>query len=362
MATIRKRKGVKGDVSFLVQVKVSGFKSAAKTFRVQTTAAEARNAAEAWAKKLEEELRGQSARGGTRSDVAQLTVRRLVEEFLNDPRTKTLRTYEGMQRLLDFWVNAYGSMKTVNFGVLALHQARDRLNVPGRSPGTTNRYLGAMRSAWSWGRAAGLIPLERSWPSRLMLPEPRGRQRFLSDAEVDSLLKAAESDRVMKAAIVVSLSTGLRQGELLALTWADVDLAKGHATVHHSKNGEKRIVHLTATAVETLRDLRKSYVVSSIDAAQRHVFLVGPGKPLRTQCLEHRWWRIRGAAGLRDFRWHDMRHTCASILLQGGATLAQIAQVLGHKSLVMSMRYAHLVQGSAVTGHAALDAKLRGQA
>jgi site-specific recombinase XerD len=62
---------------------------------------------------------------------------------------------------------------------------------------------------------------------------------------------------------------------------------------------------------------------------------------------------------LRDFRWHDLRHSCASFLAQQGATLLEIASVLGHRSTVVTRRYAHLVQGAPVTGHAALNEKLQ---
>jgi integrase len=141
----------------------------------------------------------------------------------------------------------------------------------------------------------------------------------------------------------------------LRLTWADVDLDKKIVTVHESKNNERRAIHLTASAVDALKELRKLPVVSPV-----HVFLVEGGKPLKKSWLETRWYKIRTAAALTDFRWHDLRHTCASVLLQNGATLAMVGSVLGHKSPSMTQRYSHLVQGAAVTGHDKLDEKLKG--
>jgi integrase len=370
MATIKRRKGTTGAVSFLAMVRVKRFKAASKTFRVETTVAEAKQRAEAWAEALERELRGQASRGGTRSDVTQLTIGGLIAEYLRDPETQALRTYKEVQRLLEsFWVNKYAAERILDFGVRTLLDARDRLNTGDRSPGTVNRYLGVMRSVWSWGRATGLIPMERAWPSRLMLTEPRGRKRFLSDAEMSALLFAAEKDPVMRAAIVVSLSSGLRQGELLGLAWGDIDLVRGQCTVrdagrHTTRNaddGEWRVVHLTPTAVGVLADLKKATVVRNIDPAKSPVFITASGGPLRQSYLERRWQRIRAAAKLVDFRWHDLRHSCASILLQSGATLGQVGQVLGHRSPSMTMRYAHLVAGAPVVGHDKLDAKLRGK-
>ena len=72
------------------------------------------------------------------------------------------------------------------------------------------------------------------------------------------------------------------------------------------------------------------------------------------------WFTVR-EAGIVDFHWHDLRHTCASYLAQNGATLLEIADVLGHKTMQMVKRYAHLVQGAPVKGHAALDEMLKGK-
>jgi site-specific recombinase XerD len=67
---------------------------------------------------------------------------------------------------------------------------------------------------------------------------------------------------------------------------------------------------------------------------------------------------VRPAAGLKDFRWHDLRHSCASFLAASGASLVEIGSVLGHRSPSVTARYAHLVAGKPVTGHAKLDEKL----
>jgi site-specific recombinase XerD len=110
---------------------------------------------------------------------------------------------------------------------------------------------------------------------------------------------------------------------------------------------------LPSVAVEALKALRKGKVVSAT-----HVFLLGD-EPFEKSMLETRWKTIRKDAGLQDFRWHDLRHSCASFLAQKGATLLEIGSVLGHKSPSVTQRYSHLVQGALVKGHAKLDAKLR---
>jgi integrase len=345
VATILKRKNSDGSRSFIAQVRIRPFKPVAKAFPSKPDAL-------AWAAALETELKDKRKRGGLRQDVATLTVRKLAEEFLADPETKALRSFDSLELLLSWWTNHYGHERVREFGVLRLREARERLT-PGRAPATVNRHLSALRSAWNWGRANGLVPQDYVWPTRLLLTEPRGRTRSLSDPELAELLKAAaDNSAVMHAAIVVSIATGVRQSELLRLTWADVDMERGTVRVTVSKNGDTRAVYLPASAAEVLKALKRAPVVG------RHVFLNEKGKPLHKGILETRWRLIRAAAGLQDFRWHDLRHSCASFLAQNGATLLEIGSVLGHRSPSATKRYAHLVEGAPVTGHAALNSKL----
>jgi integrase len=109
-------------------------------------------------------------------------------------------------------------------------------------------------------------------------------------------------------------------------------------------------VHVTSATVGALRKLKKTKTPAS-----------SPVFPFKWYVLENRWSKIRDAAGVKDFRWHDLRHSCASFLARGGSTLLQISDVLGHKSLASTKRYSHLAEGKAVPGHAALDKLLRGK-
>jgi len=347
--TFRKHKSRDGSITFTATVRICGYAAAAKTFPTKRAAAD-------WAEATEEMLRDQKKRGaGVRRDVAVLTVGDLLIEFLADPETQKLRTFDDTHRLCSWWLQRHGTLRALELNVLELRKAREELR-RGRSDGTVNRYLSAMRSAWNWGRTAGLIPTERRWPERLLLTEPRGRMRFLSDDELASLLNVAREHSVqMYAAIVVSIATGIRQGELLRLDWPDIDLTKQTLRVHITKNDEPRTVHLPESACEALKAL-KAEKVRSLAA----VFAMEDGMRLRKSTLEARWRTIRDRVPLADFHWHDLRHSCASFLAQNGATLLQIAEQLGHKSLQMVQRYAHLVQGAALPSHAVLDSKLRG--
>jgi integrase len=129
--------------------------------------------------------------------------------------------------------------------------------------------------------------------------------------------------------VVAALSTGARAGELLDLEWRDVDLKAGYAIAHDTKNGEDRRLYLAAKALDEFRTLQK---VRSL-----HDPRVFGGYGYRRS-----WEKALEAAEIENFRFHDLRHTAASNLAMNGATLAEIAEVLGHKTLAMVQRYAHL--------------------
>lgn len=348
MAAIHSRKR-NGRRVWLAQIRLRGFKPVAKQFAD-------RAAAVAWADEEERALRKLRDRGAAVPELASLTVADLVDRYARDPNTRALDSFEDTDRALGFWRERCGAIRLRAFGAVQIVDARDALLASGRKPATVNRYLSWMRRAWNWGRAAGLVDSAAAWPVRLMLRENNARNRFLTDDELTALLEEARKQfPVLHAAILVSLATGVRQGELLRLEWRDVDLAQHSLTIRETKTDTPRAVYLPAVAVAALRELRDRTVIG------RAVFLDDEGQPLSTGVLVHRWRKVRAAVGLADFRWHDLRHSCASFLAQNGASLLEIGGVLGHKSPATTARYAHLVAGKPVTGHDKLNAKLQGK-
>jgi integrase len=308
-----------------------------------------------WRKGLKTELRKQRQVGGVRIDLAQLTIAALNTEYLKDPETAALATVKDRRKQLAWWSVKFGSTKVLDFGVLQARQARDAL-VPRMEPATVNRVLASQRAAWNWGRAAGLIPTDRQWPPRLMLTEPRARVRYLDDDELKRVLDAARAHSpVLYAALTVALACGCRAGEQMRLEWKDIDFGRSTVTFLQTKNGEARAVHLPAIAAEALKALKAGPVVGA-----KNPFVNRYGKRLTTQALDRQWRLVRATAKLENFRWHDLRHSCASFLAQNGASLPEIGSVLGHSSPSITAKYSHLVAGKPVTGHAALEEKLRG--
>jgi integrase len=350
VATITRSRNKGGTVSFVAQVRIKPFKPVAKSFPTK-------GEAQTWAATQERELiehRDQSKVVAV--DLPRFTVGQLIRQFLDDPTTHSLGYYEDLVSLLAWWTNEYGNERVLQFGATTLRAARKKL-LSGRANGTVNRYLSAMRSCWNWARGAEVIPSKLVWPPKLMLKEPKAVVRFLSDDELVALLGAAtKHSQTMRAAILASIATGVRMSELRRFQWSDIDFERKRLRVLLSKNNESRGGYLPEAAVSALKDL-----MGAPGEAKGHVFCTDEGKPVSKDWVSYRWQLIREAAGLKNFRWHDLRHSCASLLAQNGATLLEIGTVLGHKSPSVTAKYAHLVDGAPVTGHAKLDEKLKGK-
>jgi integrase len=169
------------------------------------------------------------------------------------------------------------------------------------------------------------------------LKEPRGRIRFLSDDERDTLLKECEdSDHPhLYAVVILALSTGARKNEILNLRWPDIDLPRQAFTIHDTKNNDRRRLPLSGLALKLIR--RKSKI-RRLDCD----FVFAQQRNPKPADIDREFARARDAAGIKDFRFHDLRHSAASYLAMNGASLAEIAAVLGHKTLAMVARYSHL--------------------
>ena len=157
----------------------------------------------------------------------------------------------------------------------------------------------------------------------------RGRCRWLTLEEEGRLLKAA-NPRLRKL-IRFAIDTGGRRSELLKLDWPKVNLARGFVTFTKTKNGEDRTVRLTARAKQVLMDL---------EPKESGPVFTYCGKAIRD--VKTSFNAAREKAGLQDFRFHDLRHTFASRLVQQGVPLYEVMHLTGHKSFSMVQRYAHL--------------------
>lgn len=208
------------------------------------------------------------------------------------------------------------------------------------APATINRYAASLAAVFTWAMRRRIAPKGWVHPCRSVerRTENNDRTRFLSDDERARLLAACKASKWPRLHLLVllALTTGARRGELLGLRWGDVDLARGVASVGRSKNGDPKVLPLVPHVVEELRRF------AGVPGAR-----VFPSKRLPEQPCDFKvhWIEALKTARIKNFRFHDCRHTCASMLAQSGATLLEIGDVLGHRQLQMTKRYSHLTTG-----------------
>lgn len=185
------------------------------------------------------------------------------------------------------------------------------------SPATINRRFAVLKASMRWAFRTGLLSTDVSSAIR-KLPEPRGREMYLTPKQVDSLASAMTT-REGRDAIVLLAYTGMRCGELLALQPQDIGTSE--LRIRESKSGRGRVVPVPVTARSSLSSLPLSCSYSSLQWDFR---------------------AAREAAGLPHVRLHDLRHTCASWLVNRGVSLPVIARILGHLAPATTYRYAHV--------------------
>lgn len=340
MATITQRKSEQGKISYQVKVRMKGHPVTSATFDRLTDARK-------WEQQTEVQIR--EGRYFQVSEARNRTVAELVDRYSREimPRKKSIKSQE---RQLEWWKDRLGHLTLADVTPAVLTGVRDtlltepadwdRLKKKGkapRKPATVNRYMAVISHAftvavreWQWVESNPVFRINR-------LKEPRGRVRYLDDDERERLLKACrESDQpLLYPAVVLSLATGARQGEILNLKWKDVHLDRGMITLIDTKNGETRSVPLVGHALDSIKRLRTDH-----PTIFQWVF---PGeKGLGPMDIRPFYVKAVGKAKIEDFRWHDLRHCTASYLAMNGATLPEIAAVLGHKQLDMVRRYAHI--------------------
>lgn len=345
MANIEKRITDDGAISYRARVRRTGFPVRSKTFARKTDA-------EAWARDLESKMDRNEA--VPTQEASKRTLAEAVDKYLSDvlPYKSRNRNKANQERLLRWWKQEYGRYLLSAVTPAMLVEARDKLRSTWfsrkakggktvqreRSPRTVDTYLMALSAVlttatneWEWMRENPMRKVRR-------LDATPGRVRFLSDEERERLLKAckASTSTTLYPIVMIAISTGMRQGEILSLTWDRVDLSRGVLLLEHTKNGERRAVPLVGKALEILTEYKR--VHQRIDTP-----LVFPSED-GTKHAECRmaWRNAVKKAELTNFRFHDLRHTAASYLAMNGASLIEIAAVLGHKTLSMVKRYSHL--------------------
>ena len=161
------------------------------------------------------------------------------------------------------------------------------------------------------------------------------RVRYLVPDEIQILLSNCDGllRGLLKSLVTVALHTGARKGELQGLKWPQVNFELGLISLLDTKNGERRDIPMNETAKATLQGLKRK---------NEFVFPNRNGKAIDNAQVQIAFQEALRRSGIEDFRFHDLRHTFASNLVMEGIELNDVRELLGHKSISMTLRYAHL--------------------
>ncbi|WP_194712768.1 tyrosine-type recombinase/integrase [Noviherbaspirillum soli] len=326
MASIRKH----GE-GWQARVRRKGFPESTRTFRSKSDA-------ERWARSAE----GEMERGVfiDRTQAENCTLSDVLERYLQEVNPLLRGHSEGRYTL-----KAMQRARIAQFSMAALTPqvvAEWRNELLERvAPGTVVRHLATLSAVINHAR--------REWGMHISNPvqmvrkpsQPPGRSRVLTYDEEKRLLVAAapvgRRSPWLLPAIVISIETAMRRGELLALRWPDVDLARQVAYLRMTKNGDSRFVPLSSRAVEALTNLKQLQQTSQLLLSSRDDRVI----PMSAAAISKRFEAARETAELADFRWHDLRHTAATRIAPKLSNLIELSCVTGHKSIAMLKRYVH---------------------
>lgn len=317
MPTIRK----KGDRQWHVQIRKSGYPVQTKTF---TT----RSDAEKWATIIESEMERGVFVSRTEAEATLLSevIGRYRREVLpskrgaasDESRLKTLDAHFGVYKLASITPTAVAKFRDERLKAIGPQSVIHEINL-------LNRVLKAATLDWGIALPGGLPTAQVRKPTK-----PRGRDRRVSQDELNAILKHSESAE-LAIIICLAVETAMRRGELATLTWSNIDLKKCIAHLPKTKTDTPRSVPLSKAAVAALKQLPRN---------------IGEGKVFRLQaesvsqaferaCEPHR-------ANLINIRFHDLRHEATSRLFEKGLNVMEVATITGHKTLDMLKRYTHL--------------------
>lgn len=357
MASIQKRKNSSGDTSYRVQVRLKGYPPQQATFSRLTDARD-------WAQQTETAMK--QRRFFKTAEAKRHTVADMIDRYLETLSREKPKRFKDVKSMLDWWRSELGYCILADLTTAQITEKIDALSrrtKAGRNgkektitPSRVNRYISAFSHActvayneWEWLEQH---PMKRIKKKK----EPRGRVRFLDDKERGQLLDACKqaNSEYLYVIVVLALSTGARRSELTNLKWKDIDLNRRVIMLHETKNDDRRVLPLSGHALELIQSLS-----SQRDVASEYVF-ASHKNPLQPWDMQSAWKFAVKRAGLKDFRFHDLRHSAASYLAMNGASLAEIAEVLGHKTLQMVKRYAHLSEAHTSRVVASMNEKIFG--
>lgn len=332
---IRKYEKKDGSVTFHAEVRRKNAKPLRESFPTLT---QAKN----WVRKVESSILEGKHVPDNKS--RKYTLNDLIDQYIRLHLSKHPLRLKDQTSHLNWWRDNYGGRTLIEITPALLADAKEELlngitsrNTP-RTNSTVNRYIASLSRAFTLATQEWQWINENPFKRVSKLKENGGRNRFLSREELQNLLECCKRSKNphLYGMVLIAASIGLRFGETAHLKWKHVDFKNGFITLETTKNGDRRVVPLP--------DQIASYLLNLEGPKPPEEFLFTSKDPLKRyppSMIRKAFQRALTEAGIENFKYHDLRHTCASHLAMNGATQGELMEILGHRSPTMTKRYAH---------------------
>nr|DAX39305.1 MAG TPA: Integrase [Caudoviricetes sp.] len=340
MAQIRKVENKKG-ISYKVVIRLKGFKAVYKTF-------DDFKQAKKWARAVEEQMERGNYYENSDNIKPIVTVKDLIDDFEKNIAPKKYSKPQQYTCMYDWWRDKIGNLNVSDLNTNILTRCRNTLiSEPPDKPykehktksnSTVRKYLFALSAVLRYAERE-LEIIDRNPMSRVDKPrKSKGVVRFLSDSERSALITACKDySDTLYLFVMLAMFSGGRYNELLTLKIENIDFHNDILHFLETKNGESRGVPIYHKITELITEyMNKSGITTGY-------LFINP-KSGKLHYLKGMFENVIDKISLKDFRFHDLRHTYASYLAQNGAELLEISQLMGHRNLQQVQIYAHLTR------------------
>lgn len=334
MASIYKRKNANGTTVWRAVVRIDGYPAVCSHW-------DREQEAEDWALGIERQIKLGQFKFDQHNQVH--TFAHLIERYLNDGAIEHHRSADDTRRHLAYWQTRFATFALVHITPELIGKERQRLlEIPTpknkkRTSATVNRYMASLSLLFSYAAKQLRWISENPCASLTKLKENPGRDRVLSPDEIHCLLATCRQSRsrYLYTIVLIAITTGARQGEILNLEWKHVDFDNKLAYLKETKNGRPRSISLSEPVLGELKKLHQ--------ARQPLRSLVFASKTAFGRIdIKKAWQTALRVAGIEKCCAHDMRHTFATLAAAQGASNLELATAMGHRTLQMLQRYTHL--------------------
>lgn len=300
-----------------------------KGFPIQTETLDTKAAAEAWARKIESGL--DNGFIISHAEAARTSLREALDRYAREVTVHKKGAPQETQRIGHWKRQAMANRALSSIRSADVAAYRDERIGQGASGNTVRLELALLSHLYTvasqeWGMEALPNPVRHVRKPKVSA----GRDRRLEEGEEKRLLAAAGKSKTswLKPLVEIAIETAMRQGELLKLKWADIDMKTRIARLRDTKSGDSRSVPLSKRAAEILKVMPRS--------------LDGRVFPVSQSTVEHAFRDACDTAKIANLRFHDLRHEATSRLFEKDLDHMEVAAITGHKTLAMLKRYTHL--------------------